>query len=100
MTEQSYRNLEILLINDGSDDDCPRICGEWAARDDRIRVIHRENGGLGTARNLGMELARGEYLCFLDSDDFLEKEAVAEARRLEADVVVFGFSDVEINPVL
>ena len=94
---QSYRNLEILLIDDGSDDDCPRICEEWAAKDDRIRVIHKENEGLGAARNLGISLAKGEFLCFVDSDDFLEKSAIEDARRREADVVVFGFSDVDIQ---
>ena len=95
ITEQSYRNLEILLIDDGSDDDCPRICDDWAVRDDRIRVIHRENEGLSSARNLGIRLAKGEYLCFVDSDDFLEKTALEEARKRDADVVVFGYSDVD-----
>lgn len=95
ITGQSYRNLEILLIDDGSDDDCPRICEDWAARDDRIRVIHRKNEGLGSARNLGIRLAKGAYLCFVDSDDFLEKTALEEARKRDADVVVFGYSDVD-----
>lgn len=97
MAGQSYRNLEILLIDDGSPDECPRICDAWAKRDDRIRVIHRENEGLGSARNLGLALAKGAYLCFVDSDDFLEKDAVEEARKQSADVVVFGFSDVDIR---
>ena len=92
---QSYRNLEILLIDDGSDDGCPRICDAWAAKDDRIRVIHKENEGLGAVRNFGMETAKGEYLCFVDSDDFLEKRAVEEARKREAEVVVFGYRDVD-----
>lgn len=86
-----------MLINDGSDDDCPRICENWAAKDDRIRVIHKENEGLGETRNLGIRLAKGKYLCFVDSDDFLEKTTIEEARKREADVVVFGFSDVDIR---
>lgn len=96
VVRQSYRDLEILLIDDGSPDECPRICDAWADRDDRIRVVHRENAGLGAARNLGMALARGEYLCFLDSDDFLEERAIEKAREIDADVVVFGFSDVDL----
>lgn len=95
ITEQSYRNLEIVLINDGSDDDCPRICENWAAKDDRIRVFHKENEGLGAARNLGIQVAKGEYLCFVDSDDFLEKNTIEQARKLAADVVVFGYYDVD-----
>lgn len=66
---QTYRNMEILLVDDGSPDRCPQICEEYAAKDPRIRVIHQENKGLSGARNTGIDKARGEYLAFIDSDD-------------------------------
>lgn len=66
---QTWQNFEILLVDDGSPDKCPQICDEFAARDSRIRVIHKENGGLSSARNAGIDAARGQYLAFLDSDD-------------------------------
>lgn len=75
---QTYQNFEIILVDDGSPDNCPRMCDDLAARDSRIRVIHKENGGLSSARNAGIDAARGDYLAFLDSDDlwtplFLER---------------------------
>lgn len=75
---QTYENFELILVDDGSPDNCPQMCDAFAARDSRIRVIHKENGGLSSARNAGIEIARGEYLAFLDSDDlwsplFLER---------------------------
>lgn len=72
---QTYRNLEIILVDDGSPDSCGAICDELAVQDPRIRVIHKENGGLSSARNAGLEIARGEYIGFVDSDDWLEPEA-------------------------
>lgn len=66
---QSYSNLEIILVDDGSPDSCPRMCDDYAAKDPRIRVIHKENGGLSSARNAGLDAAKGEFLAFLDSDD-------------------------------
>ena len=71
---QTYRNLEILLVDDGSPDTCGAICDAYAAKDDRIQVIHKENGGLSSARNAGMDIARGEYFGFVDSDDWIEPE--------------------------
>jgi len=71
--DQTYTNLEIILVNDGSPDRCPQMCDEWAKKDSRICVIHKENGGLSDARNAGMRLARGEYIAFVDSDDWLNK---------------------------
>ena len=75
IVEQSYRNLEIWLVDDGSPDACPRICDEWAQKDSRIHVIHKKNAGSGMARNTGMENATGEYICFFDSDDYLLPDA-------------------------
>lgn len=69
---QTYDNLEIILVDDGSPDNCPSICDEYAKKDNRIRVIHKENGGLSSARNAGLEIATGKYITFVDSDDWLE----------------------------
>lgn len=74
VVKQTYSNLEILLINDGSSDKSGDICEQWAKQDRRIRVFHKENGGLSDARNWGLEYAKGEYLCFVDSDDYMEPD--------------------------
>jgi len=71
---QTYRNLEIILVDDGSTDNCPAMCDEYARQDARITVIHKENGGLSSARNAGMEIANGEYIGFVDSDDWIAPE--------------------------
>ena len=68
---QDYKNLEILLVDDGSTDDCGMICDEYAMVDNRIRVFHKENGGLSSARNLGIKEASGKYISFIDSDDYV-----------------------------
>ena len=68
---QDFRDLEIILVDDGSPDRCPQLCDEWAARDPRIRVIHKPNGGLSQARNAGIEAATSPYITFIDSDDFI-----------------------------
>lgn len=67
---QTYRDFEILLVDDGSPDNCPALCDEWARKDDRIKVLHKPNGGLSDARNYGLEHAQGDYVVFVDSDDF------------------------------
>lgn len=66
---QTYTNLEIILVDDGSPDNCGKICDEYAKNDKRIRVIHKENGGLSDARNVGIDIAKGKYISFIDSDD-------------------------------
>ena len=66
---QDYRDFEVILVDDGSPDRCPQICDDLARMDDRIVVVHKTNGGLSAARNSGIEIAKGEYLVFLDSDD-------------------------------
>lgn len=71
---QTYKNLEIILVDDGTKDASDKICDAYAARDSRIKVIHKENGGLSSARNAGIDIARGEYLGFVDSDDWIEPE--------------------------
>ena len=85
LVNQSYTNLEIMLVDDGSPDNCPAMCDAWAQKDSRIRVIHKENGGLSDARNAGMAVARGEYLAFVDSDDWVERDYIdAMYRALKA----------------
>lgn len=70
ITEQDYRNLEIILVDDGSPDRCPEICDQFAKEDTRIKVIHKQNGGLSDARNAGIKASSGEYILFIDSDDY------------------------------
>ena len=74
IVNQSYQNLEIILVDDGSPDKCPAMCDEWAEKDSRIKVIHKENGGLSDARNAGMAIATGELMGFVDSDDYIAPE--------------------------
>lgn len=74
IVDQTYQNIEIILVDDGSPDACPQICDEWSKRDSRIHVIHKENGGLSSARNAGMSVASGDYIGFIDSDDYIDKE--------------------------
>ena len=71
---QTYPNLEIILIDDGSPDACGKICDEYAKQDKRIKVFHKQNGGLSDARNYGVARASGEYLSFVDSDDWIEPD--------------------------
>lgn len=73
---QSYRNLEIILVDDGSPDQCGDMCDSWARKDARIRVIHKKNGGLSDARNAGIGAANGEYIVFVDSDDYIAQEMI------------------------
>lgn len=68
---QTFTDFELILVDDGSPDRCPQICDEYAARDSRVKVIHQANGGLSAARNAGIEIAQGEYLTFIDSDDYV-----------------------------
>lgn len=68
---QIYQNMEVILVNDGSPDDCGVICDEYASKDSRIRVIHKDNGGLSDARNAAIDIMRGEYVTFVDSDDYI-----------------------------
>ena len=69
---QTYKDLEIILVDDGSPDSCPQMCDEWAKKDARIKVVHKKNGGLSSARNAGLKVATGEYIGFVDSDDYVD----------------------------
>lgn len=98
VVNQTYPNLEIILVDDGSPDNCPYMCDAWAKKDCRIQVIHKENAGQGMARNTGIEHAHGEYICFVDSDDYIALDTVEKcivaAKKNDADVVLFGFNRV------
>lgn len=72
IVNQTYKNLEIIMVDDGSPDNCPALCNQWQRKDDRIKVIHKKNGGLSDARNMGLSIATGEYIAFVDSDDFVD----------------------------
>lgn len=73
---QTYRNTEVILVNDGSTDDSPAILNDYAAKDERIRILNKENGGSSSARNLGIKEASGKYICFCDSDDYFEPDMI------------------------
>ena len=74
----THEELEVILVDDGSPDQCPQLCDEWAQRDQRILVIHKTNGGLSDARNAGIEKATGDYITFVDSDDWIEPDTVEQ----------------------
>ena len=77
VTGQTFGDLEIILVDDGSPDGCPALCDAWAEKDNRIKVIHKKNGGLSSARNAGLNIATGEWVTFVDSDDWLEPDTYA-----------------------
>ena len=86
IVNQTYKNLEIILVDDGSPDNCPAMCDVWAKKDSRIRVIHKTNGGLSDARNAGMAVATGELMAFVDSDDWIAPDMYEHLyRRLAED---------------
>jgi len=89
---QTYKNLEIIIVDDGSTDKSPQICDEYAKQDNRIKVIHKENEGLSSARNIGLDIMRGEYVTFVDSDDWIEvnmcEELLKELVNYECDMSI------------
>lgn len=91
---QTYQNLDVILIDDGSPDNCGRICDEYALKDSRVRVFHGENKGLSAARNLGLRVAVGEYIGFVDSDDWIESDMfeslITLMNRYKADISICG----------
>lgn len=94
---QIYDNLEILLIDDGSTDNSGKICDKYAQKDSRIKVIHKENGGVSSARNLGLDIAQGEYIAFIDSDDFVDRAYIEKMynklETTEADLVFCKYAN-------
>lgn len=89
---QTYSNLQIILVDDGSPDNCPKICDEYASRDTRIEVIHQKNSGVSNARNNGLKIAKGDYVLFIDSDDYIAPDMCEKmlilAEQEKADMVV------------
>lgn len=96
---QTYKNLEIILVDDGSPDNCPKICDEYAEKDSRIKVIHKENGWISSARNAGMDIMTGEYVTFVDSDDYIKENMIEHMlgimKKHDAEVVQVGYSSDE-----
>lgn len=95
---QTYSNLEIILVDDGSTDQSGAMCDRWKEKDDRITVIHKKNGGLSSARNAALDICRGDYIFFLDSDDYLDELAIeilmCDAKMVQADMVEASFCHV------
>ena len=93
---QTYKNLEIILVDDESPDNCPKMCDDWAKKDDRIIVIHKKNGGVSDARNTGIRVASGKYLSFLDADDYIENNlfeiAINKLKENDAQIFILGRS--------
>lgn len=92
---QTYTNLEIILVDDGSPDNCPKICDDYAVLDSRVKVIHKKNGGLSDARNAGLNTATGDYIIFIDGDDYAELNMIEKAhdtaQTSNCNVVIWGF---------
>lgn len=101
LLNQTYKNLEIILVDDGSTDHCPAICDKYAEADSRVKVIHKENGGLFTSRNVGIENATGDYLAFLDGDDWVDEDMyekmLSALKEKEADMAVCRYRCVYQN---
>lgn len=89
---QSYKNLEIILVDDGSPDKCGVICDEYALLDQRVKVIHKENGGLSDARNAGIDIAKGSYITFIDSDDWVQEDYIQKLY----DLLIATSSDISV----
>lgn len=95
LVNQTYRNIEIILVDDGSPDNCPKMCDDWASKDDRIKVIHKPNGGVSSARNEGLKVACGEWIWFVDSDDTVCVDTLKEMNNINTskyDLLVFDSS--------
>ena len=96
LIHQTFRNIEIILVDDGSDDRCPDICDLYKTKDSRIKVIHKANGGLVSARKAGIQAAKGAYIGYVDGDDWLNdgfiSHMITDAVKYDADVVCAGFT--------
>ena len=101
---QTYTNLEIILVDDGSPDNSGKICDEYAKKDNRIKVIHKENGGISSARNTGLKVARGAYVGFIDSDDYIEKDMYEilykNVKKENADISICSNYDIYKNKII
>lgn len=100
---QDYKEIEVILVNDGSKDKSGTICDNFAKEDNRVRVFHKENGGVSAARNFGIEKAKGHYLCFIDSDDWLENGFFFNFglhRKTDEDILVQGYNRVRSGELI
>lgn len=101
---QTYKNIELILVDDGSTDTSPEVCDKWEKKDNRIKVLHKKNEGLGLTRNTGINLANGKYIYFLDSDDYIDINTIEIcyelAQKNNADIVNFGFKSVNNDKVI
>ena len=88
LMQQTYKDFELILVDDGSTDQCPMMCDEWAKKDSRISVYHKTNGGLSSARNCGIEHAKGEYIIFPDPDDWVEPDYLEKLLSLKREYQV------------
>ena len=102
--EQTYSNLEIILVDDGSPDECGQLCEAWSEKDSRIEVIHKKNGGLSDARNAGLSVATGDYISFIDSDDYIDNrfyEILLDAlNSTNADIAECDRNDIYNNDIV
>lgn len=101
IVNQTYRNIEIIIVDDGSSDNSGAICDEYGSRDNRIKVIHQANSGVSEARNVGLDIAIGDYILFVDSDDWIDKEVCETVLELaieqNADIVCFGQKEYHLS---
>lgn len=98
LINQTYKNIEIILVDDGSPDKCPEICDEYALKYDNVTVIHKDNGGLSEARNYGLKNSTGEYILYVDSDDWIEIdscEKLIQGMKHNVDIVVGSYKEVK-----
>ena len=92
--QQTHTNFELIIIDDGSPDKSGKICDNYAQKDKRIQVIHKKNGGVSSARNIGLNLATGDFITFIDSDDFILNHFLEHLTDVKADLVIGGFNDI------
>ena len=101
---QTYKNLEIILVDDGSPDRCPQICDEYAKKDSRIKVFHKKNGGVSSARNIGLINSTGKYIGFIDPDDYIEptmyEELLNTLKKSNAKISMCGYASIKNNKII
>lgn len=98
IVDQTYKNLEIILVDDGSPDNSPAMCDAWAEKDDRVQVVHKKNGGVSSARNAGLDAANGAYIGFVDGDDYIEPDMYAQLlQAIQKIPVTWQFAGITIT---
>lgn len=94
---QTFEDFELILINDGSKNQSGDICDEYAAKDSRVKTVHKTNGGVSSARNAGLRIAQGEYIAFIDSDDYIDNDYLLGFKHYDADLIISGAKLISIN---